>query len=58
MPFQGYGSNFILSTLSNSSSQQDTAQDPRKELCDYLESPWEPDVHDPIKWWGVSIHFS
>ena len=45
---------FIKSTLEKSLGLQETTiQDPRKELCDYLESPLEH-VNDPVKWWGVS----
>ena len=52
--FRGYGSTFIKSTLKKSLAPQETSvQDPRKELCEYLDSPLD-DVDDPIKWWGVS----
>ena len=56
-PFQGYGSKFILAALEDDDTSQDAICDPRKELRDYLESPREPDVSDPIKWWGVSKSF-
>jgi hypothetical protein len=51
--FRGYGSTFIKSTLQKSLAPQETTQDPRKELREYLDGPLE-DVNDPIKWWGVS----
>ncbi|KIL56257.1 hypothetical protein M378DRAFT_89621, partial [Amanita muscaria Koide BX008] len=49
---QGYGSNFILSALSRSSSQQSVIHDPRKELNDYLNSPRDETVTNPVRWWG------
>ena len=50
----GQHGTFIKSTLEKSlGPQETTVQDPRKELCDYLESPLEH-VNDPVKWQGVS----
>jgi len=53
----GYGSNFILSALGGSSSSENLAEDSRKELRDYLESPRDINIKDPIKWWGVGVLF-
>ena len=52
--FHGYSSNFILSTLSSSLSEQSAVNDPRKELHEYLDSPRDATVTNPVKWWGVS----
>ncbi|KAF8812739.1 hypothetical protein BYT27DRAFT_7207572 [Phlegmacium glaucopus] len=53
--FNGYGSNWILSSLKRSTSENDVGQDPRKELLDYINSPLEPgDGLNPVKWWGGS----
>jgi hypothetical protein len=58
VPFLGgYGSNFILSALGASSSLESIAEDSRKKLHDYLESPRDINVKDPIKWWGVGYLF-
>jgi len=58
VPFLGgYRSNFILSALGASSSLKSIAEDSRKELRDYLESPRDINVKDPIKWWGVGYLF-
>jgi hypothetical protein len=54
--FKGYGANWILSSLEESSTSSNSAiPDPRKELLDYLESPREATTN-PIKWWGVCNH--
>ena len=53
----GYRSNFILLALGASSLLESIAEDSRKELCDYLESPRDINVKDPIKWWGVGYLF-
>ncbi|KAF5313763.1 hypothetical protein D9619_013714 [Psilocybe cf. subviscida] len=52
--FSGYGSDFIMSQLSQSTPQEPftSASNPRQELTDYLGALREPSVVDPIKWWG------
>jgi hypothetical protein len=60
MPFKGYGANWILSSLKDSSAEELVSGDPRKELLDYINSPWEAAQDgeqelDPVKWWGVCI---
>src|SRR5882724_736270 len=60
MQFNGYGSNWILSSLKAGSADDLVPDDPRKELLEYLNSPLEAPGEgekelDPIKWWGVCI---
>jgi hypothetical protein len=58
MPFKGYGANWILSSLKDTSAEELVPGDSRKELLDYINSPREAAQDreqelDPIKWWGV-----
>jgi len=60
MQFNGYSSNWILSSLKAGSADDLVPDDPRKELLEYLNSPWEAPGDgekelDLIKWWGVCI---
>ena len=56
MPFKGYGSSWLLSSLGGTSSEDSTNDDPQKELNDYLTSQRET-TENPIKWWGVRDYY-
>ena len=53
----GYGTNFILLALGAYSSLESIAEDSRKELREYLKSPRDVNVRDPIKWWRIDYLF-
>jgi hypothetical protein len=58
MPFKGYGANWILSSLKDTSAEELVPSNPRKELLDYVNRSWEAAQDreqelNLIKWWGV-----
>src|SRR5882724_5926657 len=60
MQFNGYSSNWILLSLKAGSANDLVPDYPRKELLEYLNSPWAAPGDgewelDPIKWWRVCI---
>ena len=45
---------FIQVAVRGRVDSERAGRNPRQELLDYLSSPLDPSVEDPILWWGVS----
>jgi hypothetical protein len=50
---KGFVMSFIQAAVCGRVESKRTGSNPRQELFDYLTSSLEPDVDDPILWWGV-----
>ncbi|KAG6819653.1 hypothetical protein H0H93_009827 [Arthromyces matolae] len=50
---RGYGASWVQDAIKQRLQNEVTTYDPHKELNDYLNSPLETDVIDPVQWWGV-----
>ena len=44
---------FIQAAVRGRVESERVGRNPRQELLDYLNSPLDPNVDDPILWWGV-----
>ena len=44
---------FIQAAVRGRVESERAGRNPRQELLDYLNSPLDPNVDNPILWWGV-----
>jgi hypothetical protein len=44
---------FIQAAVRGCVESERAGRNPHQELLDYLNSPLDPNVDDPILWWGV-----
>jgi len=51
---KGFAMSFIQAAVRGRVDSERAGRNPRQELLDYLSSPLDPSVEDPILWWGVS----
>ena len=50
---KGFAMPFIQAAVRGRVESERVGRNPRQELLDYLNSPLDPNVDDPILWWGV-----
>jgi hypothetical protein len=50
---KGFAMSFIQAAVCGRVESERAGCNPRQELLDYLSSPLDPSVEDPILWWGV-----
>ena len=51
---KGFAMSFIQAAVCGRVESECVGHNPRQELQDYLTSPLDPAVDNPILWWGVS----
>ncbi|KAJ7922637.1 hypothetical protein B0H13DRAFT_2408842 [Mycena leptocephala] len=56
VPFQRYGSSFLLDAVKSAQKNQQVVTQPRDELKKYLSVQLEP-APNVLHWWGVSLRF-
>ena len=52
---KGFAMSFIQAAVRGRVESERAGRNPRQELLDYLSSPLDPSIEDPILWWGVSV---
>jgi hypothetical protein len=52
---KGFAMSFIQAAVRGCVESERAGCNPRQELWDYLTSPLDPAVDNPILWWGVSV---
>ena len=50
---KGFALSFIQQAVRGQVESEHANRNPWQELIDYIKSALAPDVHDPVKWWGV-----
>ena len=52
---KGLAMSFIQAAVRGHVESERAGHNPRQELLDYLSSPLDHNIEDPILWWGVSV---
>jgi hypothetical protein len=52
---KGFARSFIQAAVRGRVESEQAGHNPHQELWDYLTSPLDPAVDNPILWWGVSV---
>ena len=52
---KGFAMSFIQAAVRGHVESECAGHNPCQELLDYLSSPLDPSIEDPILWWGVSV---
>jgi len=50
---KGFAMSFIQAAVCGHVESECAGHNPHQELLDYLSSPLDPSIEDPILWWGV-----
>ena len=52
---KGFTMSFIQAAVRGRVESERAGRNPCQELLDYLSSPLDPSIEDPILWWGLSV---